>query len=45
MSKAGRTKPNYITAAICTMTGNQPASVGTPSVTGLQSKMVRASGS
>jgi hypothetical protein len=36
---------NYITAAICTMTGNKPASVCTPSVTGLQSKMVSASGS
>ena len=33
-----------ITAAICTMTGNQPASVCTPSVTGLQSKLVSASG-
>jgi GTP-dependent phosphoenolpyruvate carboxykinase len=36
---------NYLTAAICTMTGNQPASMCTPSVTGLQSKMVSASGS
>ena len=40
---------NLITAAICTMTGNtmtgnQPASVCTPSVTGLQSKLVSASG-
>jgi hypothetical protein len=36
---------NYITAAICTMSGNEPASVCTPSVTGLQSKMVSPAGS
>lgn len=36
---------NYMTAAICKMTGDQPASVCTPSVTGLQAKMASASGS
>ena len=30
---------NYMTAALCKMTGNQPASVCTPAVTALQSKM------
>ncbi len=35
---------NFMTAAICKMTGNQPASVCTPSVTGLQAKMASASG-
>ena len=36
---------NFMTAAICKMTSNQPASVCTPSVTGLQAKMASASGS
>jgi hypothetical protein len=35
---------NFMTAAICKMTSNQPASVCTPSVTGLQAKMASASG-
>jgi hypothetical protein len=30
---------NYITAAICGMTGNQPATVCTPTITALQAKM------
>jgi hypothetical protein len=33
---------NYITAAICGMTGNQPASVCTPTITALQAKMPTA---
>jgi Domain of unknown function (DUF929) len=33
---------NYITAAICKTTNNQPSSVCTPSVTALQSKMTAA---
>lgn len=36
---------NFMTAAICKMTSNQPASVCTPSVTGLQAKMASASSS
>ena len=33
---------NYITAAICGMNGNQPASVCTPAITALQAKMPAA---
>jgi hypothetical protein len=33
------TSANYITAAICKITGNQPASVCTPAVTALQSRL------
>jgi Domain of unknown function (DUF929) len=33
---------NYITAAICGMTGNQPATVCTPTITALQAKMPAA---
>jgi hypothetical protein len=33
---------NYITAAICKTTNNQPSSVCTPAVTALQSKMTTA---
>ncbi len=33
---------NYITAAICGMTGNQPATVCTPTITALQAKMPSA---
>ena len=35
---------NFMTAAICKMTGNQPTSVCTPSVTSLQAKMTSAPG-
>ena len=36
---------NFMTAAICEMTGNQPASVCTPTMTALQAKMASASSS
>jgi hypothetical protein len=35
---------NYMTAAICKLTGNQPAAVCTPTVTALQAKMPSAGG-
>ena len=42
VAKAVNGTANYITAAICKTTGNQPSSVCTPSVTALQSKMPSA---
>ena len=42
VSKAVNGTANYITAAICKTTGNQPSNVCTPGVTALQSKMKTA---
>ena len=42
VSKAVNGTANYITAAICKTTGNQPSNVCTPGITALQSKMKTA---